>query len=308
MISRQLRISHALALSAMALTFSVSAQAGASRTFVSTIGNDSNTSANCSATANCRTFGAALSVTNAGGEVVVVTSGGYGPATISQPVIITAIGIDASISVTTTGGSGLTINTPGNVTLIGLNLHGEATGYLGINIQQVGFLRLYNTLIENFTHVGSSASSGIGVYLPVPGKIAIHDSTMNDNAQAGLFLANGSSFAYVLNTTFDNNGAGVEATAGEVTIADSSAEYNFAGFVSDGGTLTLVNDRAMFNSIGLDSASGGSLSFANCLLSNNTTSYQVAVGSTMAGTSPGTSLIAPGQATSGALSAPLVLQ
>ena len=308
MTSRQLRIANALTLSALALTFSVSAQAGASRTFVSTTGNDSNTSMNCSAAANCRTFGAALSVTNAGGEVVVVTSGGYGPATISQPVIITAIGIDASISVTTAGGSGLTIDTPGNVTLIGLNLHGEATGYIGINIQQIGFLRLYNMLIENFTHVGASPTSGIGVYLPATGKIAVHDSTMNDNAQAGLFLANGSAFAYVHNTSFDNNGAGVEATAGEITIADSSAEYNFAGFVSAGGTLTLINDRSMFNSIGLDSADGGSLTFANCLLANNTTSYEVASGSSMAGTSPGTSLIAPGQATSGSLSTAIVLQ
>ena len=103
MTSRQLHIIHALAVSAIALAFSVSAQAAASRTFVSTIGNDANTSANCSPAAPCRTFGAALSVTNPGGEVVVLTSGGYGPATISQPVVITALGIDASVTQATAG-------------------------------------------------------------------------------------------------------------------------------------------------------------------------------------------------------------
>ena len=112
---------------AVKLILSLSTCAGAARTFVSTIGNDANTSANCSPSAPCRTFSAALSVTNPGGELVVLTSGGYGPATITQPVVITAIGVDASISVTTSGADtfGLAISTPGNVTLIGLSLHGE---------------------------------------------------------------------------------------------------------------------------------------------------------------------------------------
>jgi hypothetical protein len=140
---------------AFALTGSVSATPAppSSRTFVSTFGNDANMSLSCSAAANCRTFAAALSVTNPGGEVVVVNSGGYGPATISQPIVITAVGVDASISATT-GANGITINTAGSVTLSGLGLHGEATGNDGILIQQVGLLRLYNLLIENFTNDG----------------------------------------------------------------------------------------------------------------------------------------------------------
>lgn len=122
-----------MAVSALALTFSTSAQAGASRTFIGTTGRDANIAV-CSASAACRTFAAALLVTNPDGEIVVVNPGGDGPATISQPVIITAIGVDASISVTTFGAAGLTINTGGNVTLIGLNLHSEATGGAGIEV------------------------------------------------------------------------------------------------------------------------------------------------------------------------------
>jgi hypothetical protein len=49
------------------------------RTFVSTSGSDANP---CTATAPCRNFAAALALTSPGGEVVAVTSGGYGPVTI----------------------------------------------------------------------------------------------------------------------------------------------------------------------------------------------------------------------------------
>jgi len=300
MSNKQL-IAHAFAISAIAFTFSVSAQAAASRTFVATTGSDANTAVNCSATANCRTFGAALSVTSAGGEVVVLNSGGYGPALIGQPVIITATGIDASISVTTSGGNGLTISTSGNVTLTGLNLHGEATGANGVMVEQVGFLRLFNVLIENFTNDG--------IQFNVAGKLAIYGSAINDNTADGLQIQNGSALAYVHNTSFDNNGNGVEVASGFATVTDSDAHNNKTNaFLADGGNLTLYNDRAIFNVTGFATSSGGKLYFANCLLSNNTTAYNVGASTTMSGSNPGTTLIAPGQTETGTLSAAVALQ
>ena len=296
---RPASITQALAVVTMALALSASAQAGASRTFVATTGNDANTSVNCGATSPCRTFAAALSVTNSGGEVVVLSSGGYGPATISQPVIITAIGIDASISVTTSGANGITINTPGNVTLIGLNLHGEGTGNDGVLVQQVGFLRLYNMLIEKFQlH---------GVDFEVSGNLAIYNSEMNDNLFHGLAVNNASANVYVENSSFDNNSVGAGVGNGQLTVVDSVATHNGSGFVSMGGTVTLFDDRASFNSTGLQVSLGGTLIFANCLIANNTTAYNIGPG-TMAGTNPGTSLIAPGQGTTGTLSTPITLQ
>src|ERR1035438_7511851 len=130
-----------------------------SLTFVSTTGNDANEATGCSAVANCRTFAAALAATSPGGEIVVVNSGGYGPVTISESIVISAVDV-ASISVTTSGANGITINTPGNVTLSGLALHGEATGNDGILVQRVGFLRLYNVLIENFLNDGVNLAVG----------------------------------------------------------------------------------------------------------------------------------------------------
>lgn len=290
----------ALPTLAMTLALSISAQAGATRTFVSTIGNDSNTSANCSPSSPCRTFAAALGVTNPGGEIVVLTSGGYGPATISQPVIITAIGVDASITQATFNQNAVTINTAGNVTLVGLNLHGEGTGLNGVMVQQAGFLRLFNMLIENFAFDG--------VDFPVPGNLEIYGSSINDNQNAGLRLFNGSANAYVHSTSFSNDGDGVDVTSGFAIIADSSAMYNVLFGFTGGGTLTLINDRATLNTTGLGVGPPGTLYFSNCLIANNVMAYSIESGGTMAGTNPGTSFIALGQSTSGTLSTPISLQ
>ncbi len=82
-----------------------------------------------------------LAMTNAGGEIVVVNSGGYGPFSITQPVVLTAIGIDAAVTRTASGQNAITINTTGNVTLTGLNLNGGGTGFDGIYVQNVGAAR-----------------------------------------------------------------------------------------------------------------------------------------------------------------------
>jgi len=293
---------HALAVSAMALAFGGSAQAGASRTFVATTGNDSNATTNCGATTPCRTFGAALSVTNSGGELVVVNSGGYGPATISQPVIITAVGVDASISVTTSGANGLTINTTGDVALNGLNLHGEAAGANGIVVTEVDYLRLSNMLIENFT--------ANGIDFNFDGKLAVYNSTIDNNGARAVWLEQG--LGYVSGSDLDNNlghAAEADGTA-QLIVADSSMYKNFnAAFGTFGGAVTLVNDRLVFNGIAMATASGASaLYFANCIIVGNGTAYQVGAGTSITGTNPGTSLIGPGQTLSGTLGTAAMLQ
>jgi len=101
------------------------------RSFVSALGSDANA---CTVSAPCRTLSQALTMTNPGGEIVVVNSGEYNPATIMEPVTVSATGVTASI--TATSGSALTINTPGNVTITGLGLHGQGSGVDGVLVQQ----------------------------------------------------------------------------------------------------------------------------------------------------------------------------
>src|SRR5437868_15460304 len=61
--------------------------ASLNRTAVSINGVDTNP---CSVTAPCRSFSAALAQTSAGGEVIALTSAGYGALSINQPVTLLA--------------------------------------------------------------------------------------------------------------------------------------------------------------------------------------------------------------------------
>ncbi len=283
---------HIMAGAAIALALTVSAQATIAlnnRSFVATTGDDAN---NCTPAAYCRTFARALAMTNSGGEIVVVNSGGYGPFSIAQPVVITAIGIDAAVTQTAAGQNAITINTTGNVTITGLNLSGGGTGSYGVLVQNVGVLHLYNLQVQNFLYDGIDFLSGAA--------LSIYDSTLNDNGEDGLATY---SKAYVHNTAFDNNvTAGAESLAGSLAVADSSAQRNGKGFSASGGTIALENDKITLNTYGLWVASSSSLYFAHCLLAGNTWAYSDGSGGTISGSNPATSLIAPGQGADGALS------
>ena len=271
-----------LACAIVALGFTPTAHAAANRTFVSTLGNDSNTSVNCSASAHCRTFSAALSVTNPGGEIVVVDSGGYGPVTINQAVTISAIGIVASISQPSSGENAITISTTGNVTLIGLGLHGLAGGNDGILVSQVGVLRVFSLLIENFKNDGIEFAS--------TGTLAMYDSNLNGNAANGLEVSAAGS-VFVHNTGFDGNKtAGVLASNGNVTLADSFAHGNTSGVDGTGGTIALFGDHLVLNTTAGISISSGSITLANCLVTQNAKPYVISGGS-LSGSNPATSLL-----------------
>jgi hypothetical protein len=263
------------------------------RSFVSAVGSDAN---NCAVTAACRTLMGALAMTNGGGEIILLNSGDYGPATIVQPVTISAIGIDASI--TATSGNALTINTPANVTIRGLALHGLGTGIDGVQVLQAGFLRLYNITAENFAQYGVEVDS--------TSHVAIYDSRFTDN-QNGLEL--GSAYAYVRNTSLDHNtftGAfGVSAV-----VTASSAHFNGTGF-QGAEAMLLREDRSIFNGTGMAAFGYAVLQFSSCSValntlysySNNLNGYAFG---TVVGSSPGSSLVSG--AGSGSLASPGALQ
>lgn len=267
-----------LASTTLVLLFASNAAAQNNRSFVATTGNDAN---NCSASAFCRTFGRALAVTNAGGEIIVVDSGGYGPATITQPVTISANGIVASITQATAGQNALTINSVGNVTISGLSLHGQGAGNDGILVESVGFLRLYNMTIEDFKNDG--------VQFPAVGFLAIYDSKISSNGANGLATGSGT---YVHNTSFDGNvNAGVFASGGGQDITDAHATANGVGFQSSGGFMVLLGAHIFGNGTGLK-VSGGGILFMYSLVTGNGTACSVSSG-VLNGTSPATSFVAP---------------
>jgi uncharacterized transporter YbjL len=288
-----------LSCATMALAFTLSAHALTNQTYISATGSDSGT---CSSADPCATITYALTQTKPGGEIVIATSGTYAPATVTQAVsVIAASSVDASILTTTAGANALTIDTTGNVSINGITLRGGGTGNDGILVTKVGVLRLNNMTIQHF------AENGIE-FLSPSSEMAAYNSSLLDNGHDGLRVDASGAHVYVEGSAFDKNVyAGGDSVEGKLTISDSSAHFNTIGFFANGGSVTLYNDRAIFNTTGFQAHDGGNLRFANCLLSDNTNAWQITTGGALYGSSPGTTLAAPGQTKSGTLSVPVTL-
>src|SRR5438034_7809030 len=97
------------------------AQAQATRTWVSGVGDDANP---CSRTAACKTFAGAISKTAAGGEINCLDPGGFGGVTITKAMTLNCGYTLGSILVA--GTPGVTINAGVNdrVTLRGIQIQG----------------------------------------------------------------------------------------------------------------------------------------------------------------------------------------
>src|SRR5258705_11799611 len=95
-----------LAVAIFALAFASMAQAQATRTWVSGVGDDVNP---CSRTAPCKTFAGAISRTFIGGEIDTLDPGGFGQVTITKSITIDGGSAFASILASGTNGINITI-------------------------------------------------------------------------------------------------------------------------------------------------------------------------------------------------------
>src|SRR5919204_6201824 len=91
----------ALACAAFIIALNSLAQAQATRTWVSGVGDDVNP---CSRTAPCKTFAGAISKTAINGEIDVLDAGGFGAVTITKSITIDGTAAFASILASGTQG------------------------------------------------------------------------------------------------------------------------------------------------------------------------------------------------------------
>lgn len=138
------------------------------RTFVSGLGNDSNTSASCPRTKPCRTLVAAYGVTGKGGEIIALDPADYGPLTVTKAVSLLG-NIDALIGVATNG-TGITISAAAadkvvirNFTITGAG----ATNTKGIQLNSGQLALLHSTLKQLSTALAVSNSKADLVYTDV---------------------------------------------------------------------------------------------------------------------------------------------
>ena len=228
----------------------VPAQAQATRTWVSGVGDDANP---CSRTAPCKTFAGAISKTAAGGEINVLDPGGFGAVTITKAMTIRSDSVEAGVLVSAGNGINVTAGATDQVTLYGLDIEGLGTGTDGVKINSAQTVYIIKCTIHHFTGNGVNATSNVanthifvkdsiitqntgGINIAgngVPNQGAVADSLVDGNS-AFAVQANGvgSSIA-MLRSILTNSPAGV-------SLLNSGTSISFGPSNSIGGSATIT--------------------------------------------------------------------
>src|SRR5678816_3203634 len=135
--------------------FASIAQAQATRTWVSGVGDDVNP---CSRTAPCKTFAGAISKTAANGQINCLDPGGFGAVTITKSITINC---QFEAGVLTNAGNGINVNVLATdvVVLKGLDINGLKTAGNGINFIGAGTLFVEDCEIYEFATDGIHAAN-----------------------------------------------------------------------------------------------------------------------------------------------------
>jgi hypothetical protein len=244
------RASAAGRLTAFIIAFCLSVHAwAAQRTFVSVHGDDENATSgqHCSPALPCRSFAAAMTDTDPGGEIVVIDSGGYGIVTIGQALsIIAPPGVYAGISVFA-GDDGITVSAgpTDTVVLRGLTINGQG-GNSGIRITSGNVINIEDCTIANMGLYGIRIQGGPIVNMA---RVVVRDNfsdgirvqpsaatTITTTTSNSLVTGNGGVGVLAI-TTFV--GSTVNAAVSRVTAADN-ASSGFAANSTGAGTVTMT--------------------------------------------------------------------
>ena len=183
----------------------VAAQAQATRTWVSGVGDDVNP---CSRTAPCKTFAGAISKTADGGEIDALDSGGFGAVTITKGITIDGNGTIASVL--HSGVNGIIVNASGKDVIIrNISISGAGTT-LGTN--SIRCLAVRHLVVQNVT-IEKISGSGVDVELTNNGTVDLDNVTvMGAGVNGALFqTTTGAVFGTVNNCKFYMDATGIRA-------------------------------------------------------------------------------------------------
>ena len=207
-------------LAAASLVAARDVHAAAQRTFVASLGTDSNP---CSLALPCRSFAAAAAQTNAGGEIIVVDSAGYGTVALTNSISIVAPpGVYAGITVS--AGDGVSIAGSGlTVKIRGLTLSGPLTS-IGVRAETT------NSSIEVTDCVFGTFGNAVFVY-GMGNYLAATRLTIA-GAASGLHVAGGASAAITGVNIRESLFAAIEFIGGAtLDVSDSTFSRNNVGIV-----------------------------------------------------------------------------
>jgi len=255
-----------LAVTVFTLMVASMAQAQATRTWVSGVGDDVNP---CSRTAPCKTWAGAISKTAAGGEIDALDPGGYGTLTITKSITIDGgTGAGWGSTLNSGGINGFNINdslslTPNasKVTLRNLSINGAGTtlGLNGIRFVSGKELNVENVSIENQSGQGILVDPNTAVVVTVK----VRNVDVRRITGAGISLTNanaaGQIRAVIESSSFTTCGNGVHARANSrVTARNSVFSLNTTnGVFADAATAgSLVNVFVWDSQISMNGAAG----------------------------------------------------
>jgi len=229
----------------IALLFAAEAPAQVARVFLSGTGNDTNDCTN--AATPCRSLQGAVNQCPVNGEIMIMTSGGYGTVTISKSLTINApAGVVAFNARTIT----VAIAAGDKVVIRGLSMNGTVfADPNGIDFSNsAGTLVVENSIIAGF-NTGINQGSLAGNLL------VVQNCELRNNSGYGV-LAFGNVYLNVENSRFEKNTVGVSVEGGANAVIRNSVVTGYArsgfGFevaAVNGKTSNLVIDKCLASNL-----------------------------------------------------------
>lgn len=255
------------------LSFTSTARADGIRSFISPSGSDNRP---CSRNQPCRSFDAALTKTDAGGEIVALETGTYDPTTITKSITLAAAP-GADVAIRATSGNAVTVNagTSDTIVLRGLRLGGPGKNAVGTNGVLVNLaspsccitVSLENVIVTDF-------EEGVEMDIGVAGRLLVSDSVFRSNKTGIHYSAGGTdSFGAAIDRSrLERNDTGVLTHNGNpVTVSNSIASGNGVAFQANaGGRLDIFQSVITKNSTGIEVNGGSARIGYSSVIGNNT--------------------------------------
>ncbi|MGH9802128.1 MAG: right-handed parallel beta-helix repeat-containing protein [Blastocatellia bacterium] len=255
------------------------AQAQATRTWVSGVGDDANP---CSRTAPCKTFAGAISKTAASGEISVLDPGGFGAVTITKAITINGDGTLAGILSSLTNGIIVNAGVNDVVIIRNISINGAGNGINGIR-----FLAGKQLIVQNCSIYGVT-NHGIDVSLAAAAKLTVINSTISNCGQVGVRVSTSAGIptASLDNVHIQSCGIGFDTLAGTTATISNSVITHITNQALVAENTSVINAEGCVMShsgTGVSAfTSGATVRLSNCDILNNSTGISIAAGGTVA--------------------------
>jgi len=269
-----------LVLVCFTLGISIAANAQATRTWVSGVGNDANP---CSRTAPCKTFAGAIIKTATGGEISVLDPGGYGAVTITKAITIdggTGAGWGSILAASV---HGIIINITTNlasdkVILRNLSINGNNGGaFNGIRFLDGAELVVENVELFNF------GGAALNIAQVQNSKVTLEQVRI-DNSTTGISISttNGEAVVMARNVSVQKFTTGITANTNvRLGLYDSVIAHGTTGLATSGANSIINADDIFVSycSTGVSGGGGSSINLSDSIVAQNSTGLSGTVNS-----------------------------